>query len=201
MNNTNLYTEQQIKDLLVSSCAIMYGHFILSSGLRSDTYVQCAKLFSDPKISKIICEALIKKISDDIKNEVDLVVSPALGGMLFGYEVARQLGVKNIFCERNSDGIFELRRGFAVPAGAKILIAEDVVTTGRSVFETINCIKGYDCKILAICSIINRSSADISFPCELFSLINLDVKAYHPDSLPEHLLKITPYKPGSRFKE
>lgn len=174
--------------------AILKGHFKLSSGLHSDTYLQCAKILSHPDVAEKLCKALAEKISV----KPDLVVAPAMGGVVVGYEVARQLGVQGIFCER-VEGVFEFRRGFEIPHGAKVLIVEDVVTTAKSSFETIEAIRKAGGEVIGEACLVDRSSGRHNLPFPLFALMELDVPTYNPDDLPEHLKGTEAVKPGSRF--
>lgn len=178
--------------------AILKGHFKLSSGLHSDTYLQCAKLLSHPDRAEILCKELAKKIKEKVSAKIDIVVAPAMGGVVVGYEVARQLGLQGIFCER-VEGKFEFRRGFEIPQGANVLIVEDVVTTAKSSFETIEAIKAAGGNPVAEASLVDRSSGKHGLPFPLVSLIELDVPTYQPDALPDHLKGVEAVKPGSRF--
>ena len=183
------------------SGAMLEGHFILSSGLHSSTYLQCARVMMDPKRSKKLCEALTNKIYDNIgKDAIDLVVSPAMGGILVGYELGRQMNLPSIFTERVNN-IFELRRGFEIYPGARVLIAEDIITTGKSSLECINCIKGYGAHIVGISCLIDRSDKKIDLDYPIFSLTSLSIPSYSSDNLPEKMKKIKPIKPGSRGLE
>lgn len=181
--------------------AILKGHFILSSGLRSDTYLQCARVMMDPKRGERLCRALAEKVRSELGGErIDLVVAPAVGGIVVGYEMARQLGVQAIFCER-VDGEFTLRRGFDIDDGARILLAEDVVTTGKSSLETVHCIGGYGGEVVAEACLVDRRSDGGSrpLPFSLISLLELEVETFPPDRLPAELAAIPPVKPGSRW--
>lgn len=177
--------------------ALLEGHFLLSSGLHSSVYLQCAKVLADPKRAGLLCKALADLVKTEIKSDIDLVVSPAMGGVVVGYEMARQLGVDGIFTER-VEGEFLLRRGFEIPKGAKVLMVEDVVTTGLSSRECIDCIKAYGGNVVAAAALVNRSGgkADVGVP--LVSLLQIDVPAYKEDEVPEDLQKIPAIKPGSR---
>ncbi len=186
--------KEEILGYFKKTGAILKGHFKLSSGLHSDTYLQCAKLLSHPDIAEKLCAELAKKIAA----KIDLVIAPAMGGVVVGYEMARQLGVPGIFCER-VDGKFEFRRGFEVPQNAKVLIVEDVVTTAKSSFETVDCIKAAGGNVVAEACLVDRSAGKHGLPFPLYSLIELDVPTYQPDALPEHLKNIEAVKPGSRF--
>jgi orotate phosphoribosyltransferase len=192
--------EQEILREFEAAEAILKGHFVLSSGLHSDTYLQCARVLMNPVRAEKLCAALAQKVrSAEPFNKIDLVVAPAMGGVVVGYEMGRQLGVETIFCEREN-GAFTLRRGFAITPGAKILLVEDVVTTGKSSLETVECIKSHGGVVVAEASLIDRSggeSAKLPFP--LISLLTLDVKTCAEDALPPHLAAIPATKPGSRF--
>jgi len=190
--------QKQLLSLFKESGAYLTGHFILSSGLHADTYLQCAAVLMHPDKSEIICKALAEKISAQFgENVFDIVVSPAMGGVIVGYELARQLGLPTIFCER-VDGKFALRRGFAIEKNARVLIVEDVVTTGKSSLETIECVEAHGGKVIAEAAIINRN-LDNPLPIPLVSLANLEIKTYEANNLPAHLKKIPAVKPGSRF--
>lgn len=180
--------------------ALLEGHFLLSSGLHSSVYLQCAKVMADPKRAGLLCKALADLVKTEFESGIDLVVSPAMGGVVVGYEMARQLGVHGIFTER-VEGEFLLRRGFEIPGGAKVLMVEDVVTTGLSSRECIDCIKAYGGDVVGAASLVDRSGgkADVGVP--LVSLLDIDVPAYSEDELPEDLQKIPAIKPGSRGLE
>lgn len=191
--------EAQILEEFENAQGILSGHFILSSGLHSDTYIQCARALMDPKRSARLCQALANKVRNSITEQIDIVVAPAMGGVIVGYEMARQLDVQSIFCER-VNGQFQLRRGFTLTKGANVLVVEDVVTTGKSSIETFECIKSYGANIVAEASLINRSGKTNPLGnIPLISLISLDIKSYEPDQLPANLQSIKVEKPGSRF--
>lgn len=195
MSNNQDYQKE-----LTNCGAIMQGHFILSSGLHSEFYVQCASLFQDPNLAARLCSDLANKIRLKIgSKKIDYVVSPAMGGVLVGYEVAKQLGCKNIFCERVS-GEFELRRGFHLEKTDNVLVVEDVITTGKSSLETYDCIKSTGANIIAeACIIDRRKEKDLLDGKEIISLVELDIETYNEESLPRHLKDIPAVKPGSRF--
>ena len=181
--------------------AILKGHFKLSSGMHSDTYVQCARLLMYPNRAEKLCKMLAARVDEKLAGvKIDLVVSPAMGGVIIGYELARQLGVPQIFCER-VDGKFEFRRGFEVPKGANILIVEDVVTTAKSSLETVDCITNAGGNVIGEASLIDRSSgmAEKILPFTLVSLVTVNVPIYDPANLPKHLAGTEAVKPGSRF--
>lgn len=177
--------------------ALLEGHFLLSSGLHSEMYLQCARVMMDPARGARLCAALADKIQTIIEDKIDMVISPAMGGVVVGYEMGRQLGVPAIFTERvNSE--FELRRGFEVPEGANILMAEDIVTTGLSSRECIETIKSYGGNVVAASCLIDRSNGKVDVGVPLISLIGLEIPAYDPDNLPDHLKASVAVKPGSR---
>lgn len=177
--------------------ALLEGHFILSSGLHSSKYLQCAKLMADPERAAKLCAALAQQVTAAVGNRIDIVVSPAMGGVIVGYEMGRQLGCNAIFTER-VDGSFVFRRGFALEPGQRVLMVEDVVTTGLSSRECIETITARGGEVIAGCSLIDRSNgaADIGVP--LISLARLDVPTYAADALPAELAKVPAIKPGSR---
>lgn len=177
--------------------ALLEGHFILSSGLRSSVYLQCAKVLQDPVRSGRLCAALADKVRAQVGDKIDLVVSPAMGGVVVGYEVGRQLGVHAIFTER-VDNQFTLRRGFEIPHGANILMVEDVVTTGLSSRECIDTIVHAGGRVVAAACLIDRSGgrADVGVP--LIALAQIMAPSYQPDQIPPELAAIPAIKPGSR---
>lgn len=177
--------------------AILRGHFILSSGLHSDTYLQCARVLMDPKRAEKLCADLAARVKAQ-GIAVDLVVAPAMGGVVVGYEMGRQMGTETIFCEREN-GEFVLRRGFRIEPGQRVLMVEDVVTTGKSSMEAVACVTNAGGVVVAEASLIDRSNGAHSLPFPLVSLLKVDVKTYQPDALPEHLQGIQAVKPGSRF--
>ena len=176
--------------------ALLEGHFILSSGLRSPVFLQKMRIFEDPVRTERVCSALGTLLRDTFGN-IDIVVSPAIGGIIPGYETARALGCKAVFVERE-DGEFQLRRGFEIPEGARVVMVEDIVTTGLSSRECIAAIRKHPGTLLGAACIVDRSNgkADIGVP--LVSLTKLDVPAYPADQLPPELAAIPATKPGSR---
>ncbi len=194
-----MLSQEEILSEFTASQAILKGHFMLSSGLHSDTYLQCARVLMDAKRAEKLCNELARKVTEVLGTNFDIVVSPAMGGVVVGYEMGRQLSKPSIFCER-VDGNFTLRRGFEIPHGAKILVVEDVVTTGKSSKETFDCIEKYGGVVIGEASLVDRSSGkseELGVP--YISLIKIDVPTYEPDNLPEHLKNIPAIKPGSRF--
>jgi len=177
--------------------ALLEGHFILSSGLRSPMYLQCALVLKNPQRAEKLCKALAAAIPAEIRDQIDLVVSPAMGGVVVGYEMARALGVEGIFTER-VEGQFQLRRGFEIPAGARVFMMEDVVTTGLSSRECIATIEANGGRVVAAGALVDRSNGKVDLGVPFFPLIRLDVPTYQPDQLPPELAAIPAIKPGSR---
>ena len=179
--------------------ALLEGHFILSSGLHSSQYVQCAKLLSFPHISKKISISLSKKIKKEFK-KIDLILSPAMGGIIAGYEIGRLLKKETIFCER-VNGKFTLRRGFKINKNSKVLIVEDVITTGKSSLECVRLIKKAKAKIVGFACIIDRSSKKTLKikNKKIVSQVAINVPTYAKNKLPNNLKKIPATKPGSRY--
>ena len=185
--------------VLKKTKALLEGHFVLSSGLHSPNYVQCAKLLSYPNKSKKFCQSLSQKIGKKIKN-IDLILSPAIGGIVIGYEIGRLLNKETIFCER-VDGKFKLRRGFLIKKNSRVLIVEDVITTGKSSLECSKLIIKAKAKLLGFACLIDRSNKkDLKIKNKkIISQIKLDVPTYKKNKLPNSLKKIKILKPGSRF--
>ena len=184
--------------ILKKTNALLEGHFVLSSGLHSPKYIQCAKLLSYPHLAKDICESLAKKIKKNFK-KIDLILAPAMGGVIIGYEIGRLLKKETIFCER-VDGKFKLRRGFNIKKNSRVLIIEDVITTGKSSLECVKLIKKYKAKHLGFASIINRSSKkSLKIKSKIISHLKIEVPTYKKNELPDELRNIKITKPGSRF--
>ncbi len=179
--------------------ALLEGHFVLSSGLHSPKYVQCAKLLSYPHLSKNFCYSLSKKIKKNFK-KFDLILAPAMGGIVIGFEIGRILKKETIFCER-VEGKFKLRRGFDIKKNSKVLIIEDVITTGKSSLECFKLIKKKKAKVVGYACLINRSNKKTLKikKGKIISQIKLDVPTYSKKNLPNFLKKIPITKPGSRF--
>ena len=184
--------------ILKKTNALLEGHFVLSSGLHSPKYIQCAKLLSYPHLAKDICESLAKKIKKNFK-KIDLILAPAMGGIIIGYEIGRLLKKETIFCER-VDGKFKLRRGFNIKKNSRVLIIEDVITTGKSGLECVKLIKRSKAKHLGFASIINRSSKkSLKIKSKIISHLKIEVPTYKKNELPNELRNIKITKPGSRF--
>ncbi len=181
------------------AAAILNGHFILSSGLHSNMYLQCARVLMDPSRAAKLCEALPEKIKAQLPGaDFDMVVAPAMGGVVVGYEMGRQLNLPTIFCER-VDGKFTLRRGFNIPEGAKILVVEDVVTTGKSSKEAFKCIEEHGGNIIAEAALVDRSNGDTNLGVPFVPLVSFDVQTFDADNIPDELQNVQAVKPGSRF--
>ena len=185
--------------VLKKTKTLLEGHFVLSSGLHSPQYVQCAKLLSLPNISKKFTLSLSKKIRKNIK-KIDLILSPAIGGIIIGFEIGRLLKKETIFCER-VEGKLKLRRGFFIKSNTRVLIVEDVITTGKSSLECVKLIKKSKAKLIGFACLIDRSSKKTLKikKQKIISQIKLNVPAYKKKNLPDNLKKIPITKPGSRF--
>jgi len=178
--------------------ALLEGHFILSSGRRSGTYLQCARVLMHADRSAALCQALAAKIRSALgADALDLVVSPAMGGVIVGYELGRQLGLPAIFTER-VDGAFMVRRGFEIAPGARVIMAEDIVTTGKSSRECIDCIQSLGGNVVAASCLIDRSGGEVDLGVPLFSLARLTIPTYEATALPPDLAALDAVKPGSR---
>jgi len=177
--------------------ALLEGHFILSSGLRSPRYLQCARVLMDPARGARLAEALVARLPADLTSRIAAVVSPAMGGVIAGHEMARALGVEAMFLER-PDGVFELRRGFRLEPGQQVLMMEDVVTTGLSSKEAIAAIGRAGGEAVAAAALVDRSGGTADLGVPFFPLIRLDVPTYAADALPPALAAIPAIKPGSR---
>ena len=184
-------------NILKKTNALLEGHFVLSSGLHSPKYVQCAKLLSHPRLASKICISLSKKIKSKIK-KFDLILAPAMGGVVIGYEIGRLLAKETIFCERVL-GKFKLRRGFFIQKNSKVLIIEDVVTTGKSTLECMKLIKKYNAKVSGIACIIDRSAKkDLKINKKIISQVKIKIPTYKKNKLPNNLKNLPISVPGSR---
>ena len=182
--------------ILKETNALLEGHFILSSGLHSKQYIQCAKLLSHPKKAELICSSLTEKIKQKF-NQIDIILSPAMGGIVVGYEIGRQLKIETIFAER-IDGSLILRRGFQIKENLNVLIVEDVINTGKSATECSNIVKKNSAKLAGYACIIDRSKGESDIKEKIVSQIKLDIPTYTKDNLPENLSLLEAVKPGSR---
>jgi len=192
-------TEQEVLAEFQAAGALLEGHFILSSGLRSSRYLQCARVLMNPKRASRLADALAASIPPKIRESIEVVVSPAMGGVIIGHEMGRSLNVDALFVER-PDGVFQLRRGFELQWGAKVLMVEDVVTTGLSSREAMNAVREAGGDIIAEAALVDRSNGAADLGVPFFPLIRLSVPSYKADALPPELAAIPPVKPGSRAK-
>jgi len=190
-------TTEDVLDLFRESGALLEGHFILSSGLRSPIFLQKARVFMHPDKAEKLCKALAEKIRAEGFGGVSQIVSPAVGGIIPGYETARHLGVPAIYTER-VNGVFELRRGFEIAPGEKVIIVEDIVSTGVSIRECIEAIRKTGADVVAAACLIDRSAGEADVGVPLVSLVQYKVPAYPADALPPELAAIPAIKPGSR---
>ena len=182
--------------ILKDTNALLEGHFILSSGLHSKQYIQCAKLLSNPKAAETICSSLVEKINSKFKN-IDIILAPAVGGIVVGYEIGRQLKIKTIFAER-VNGKLTLRRGFLIPEKSSVLIIEDVITTGKSALECYELVKINKANLVGFACIIDRSDKKSLIDNEIISQIKFRITTYTKDNLPNDIKNIKAEKPGTR---
>ncbi len=189
-------TVDEVLDVFRQAGAVLEGHFILTSGLRSPVFLQKARVFMHADKTETLCRALAERIGEAVEGKIDYVVGPAIGGLIPAYETSRHLGVPAVWVERE-DGRFRLRR-FEVEPGSRVVIVEDIVTTGLSIRETIEALQAIGIEVAAAACIIDRSAgkADVGVP--LIALAEYEVPAYSPDELPAELAAIPPVKPGSR---
>ena len=182
--------------ILKETNALLEGHFILSSGLHSAEYIQCAKLLSNPKKAFSICSSLVEKINENYK-KIDLILSPAIGGIVVGYEIGRQMQIQTIFAEREN-GKLILRRGFSISPNSNVLIVEDVITTGKSAIECSSLLKKYKANLIGFACIIDRSNDKILIKDKITSQLKIEILTYKENELPDKIKNVKPTKPGSR---
>ncbi|SNS92847.1 orotate phosphoribosyltransferase [Sphingomonas laterariae] len=190
-------TEEEILAEFRAAEALLEGHFILSSGLRSSRYLQCARVLMNPARAAKLAEAAAFQIPDKVKIQLGAVVSPAMGGVIIGHEMGRALGLDAMFVERPT-GTFELRRGFRLHPGQKVLLVEDVVTTGLSSREAIKAVNAAGGEVIAAAALVDRSDGKADLGVPFYPLIRLSVPTYDPENLPPELAAIPAIKPGSR---
>ncbi len=183
-----------VKELLMKADGLLHGHFCLTSGLHSDTYFQCAKLYQYPDLVEKIGKALAEKLKNI---EFDTIVAPAIGAVIFGYEVAKQTGKRNLFVERK-DGQMQLRRGYTLKKGEKIVIIEDVITTARTIFETMDAVKEFEPEVVGVGCIVDRTQGKLDDKLKINSLLKIDPVVYEPANCPLCKENIPIVKPGSR---
>jgi orotate phosphoribosyltransferase len=190
-------SEDEILAEFRAADALLEGHFILSSGLHSPRYLQCARVLADPMRAARLASALAASMPRDIRSAIEIVVSPAMGGVIAGHEMGRALGVEAVFVERPT-GTFELRRGFRLKPGQKVLLMEDVVTTGLSSREAIKAVEEAGGEVIAAAALVDRSGGTADFGVPFFPLVRIAVPTFEPDQLPPELAGIPAEKPGSR---
>jgi orotate phosphoribosyltransferase len=190
-------TEDEILSEFRSVEALLEGHFLLSSGRHSVYYLQCARLLMNPERAGRIALAITQKIPRELRSEIQVVISPAMGGIIIGHEMGRALGVDALFVER-PDGVFALRRGFSLAQGTKVLMVEDVVTTGLSSREAIAAIEAAGGIVVAAAAVVDRSAGIVELGVPFYPLIQLNFPTYAPDELPPELAATEAVKPGSR---
>ena len=190
-------TDDEVLAVFRAADALLEGHFILSSGMRSSRYLQCARVLMDPARGARLAQALAARLPEEVRGAITAVVSPAMGGVIAGHEMARALGVEAMFLER-PEGTFELRRGFRLAPGQKVLMMEDVVTTGLSSREAVAAIARAGGETVAAAALVDRSDGQADLGVPFYPLVRLSVPAYAPDALPPELQAIPAIKPGSR---
>jgi orotate phosphoribosyltransferase len=195
-----MLTDDQILAEFRAADALLEGHFILSSGLRSPRYLQCARVLMDPARAERLAQALAAKLPADVRDQIEAVVSPAMGGIIIGHEMARALGKPAMFLER-PQGKFAFRRGFRLDPHARVLMVEDVVTTGLSSREAIEAVGAAGGEVIGEAALVDRSGGTADLGVPFYPLIRIDVPAYAADALPPELAAIPPIKPGSRAAE
>ncbi len=187
--------KEEIIRIFTQTGALLQGHFILTSGRHSDQYMQCARVLQYPDHTKQLTKIIAEQYSQDL---IDVVIAPAIGGIIVSYEVARQLGVKSIFCERREGGM-TLRRGFSIDPGQKILVVEDVITTGGSVKEVIDLVHEYKAEVIGVGILVDRSGGKVDFGVKTTAVLSMEIESFTADNCP--LCKagrIPAVKPGSR---
>ncbi len=197
---TELYKDMTTEDVMEEfrACgALLSGHFILSSGLRSDTYLNKSIVSMYPDRTTKLCRALAQKARSVLNRQPHYIISPAMGGIIYGYETARAMQLPFMYTER-VDGRFELRRGFRVPKGAPVLIVEDIISTGLSAGECVEAVREHGGDPVAVACLIDRSDGVTDIGVPIVALASLKVDAWAPDNLPDHLKDLPPIKPGSR---
>ena len=194
-----MLTDDEVLEEFRSSEALLEGHFLLSSGRHSGHYLQCARVLMNPVRAARLAEALAAKLPAGVRAAIDVVVSPAMGGVIIGHEMGRALGKDALFVERPT-GTFELRRGFALEPGARVLMVEDVVTTGLSSREAIAAIEAAGGQVIGACALVDRSNGSATFGVPFTALVAFDFPTYAPDEVPPALAATPAIKPGSRAK-
>jgi orotate phosphoribosyltransferase len=194
---SKMMSDDQILSEFRAAGALLEGHFILSSGLRSPKYLQCARVLMDPSRAERLARELASRIPADLRDQIEAVISPAMGGVIIGHEMGRALGKPAMFVER-PQGVFELRRGFHLDPGTKVVMVEDVVTTGLSSREAIEAVRAAGGEVIAEAALVDRSSGKADLGIPFVPLIRIDVPTYEADAVPPELAAIPAVKPGSR---
>ncbi|MFZ5352644.1 MAG: orotate phosphoribosyltransferase [Bacillota bacterium] len=189
-----MLTKERVQEILEKTGVLQHGHFVLSSGKHSNKYMQCAKIFQHPECSVEISKGLAEKFEG---YDIDIVIGPALGGIILAYEVGRHLEVKAIYAEREN-GVMTLRRGFEIARRSKVLVVEDVITTGGSVKEVIDLVRSKGAEVVGVGSVVDRSGGKVLFDIPYKSLIRVDIDTYEPNGCPMCKEGSIPSKPGSR---
>ena len=188
--------ENDVLKIFKKENAYLTGHFLLSSGLHSPNYMQCALVLQKPWVANKLCKALAKKLR---AHKIDAVIGPALGGIIVSYEMGRALRARSLFAER-VDGSFALRRGFSLRKNEKVLVAEDVITTGKSIYEVISLVEQSGAKVEAVASLVDRSDGGAIFAQDFYSLLKISIKTYRPEECPIcRERKIPLVRPGSKY--
>lgn len=190
-------TEEDVLTEFRASEALLEGHFKLSSGRHSGHYLQCARVLMDPMRASRLAAGLAAKMPRELRGQIDTVVSPAMGGIIIGHEMGRALGKEAMFLER-PEGTFEFRRGFGITQGAKVILVEDVVTTGLSSREAMKAVEAAGGEVLALVSVVNRTGGDVTFDVPYFALVEINFPTYAEDAIPAELAAVPVTKPGSR---
>lgn len=190
-------TDEEVLAEFRAAGALLEGHFILSSGRRSANYLQCARVLMNPERAARLALATVQKMPRELRQEIDVVVSPAMGGIIIGHEIGRALGKDALFLER-PEGVFELRRGFALQPGQKVLMVEDVVTTGLSSRQAIEAVAAVGGEVIAEAALVDRSAGEVELGVPFYPLVSINFPVYDADNLPPALAALEPEKPGSR---
>ncbi|NMW30970.1 orotate phosphoribosyltransferase [Altererythrobacter sp. RZ02] len=190
-------TEEDVLTEFRASEALLEGHFKLSSGRHSGHYLQCARVLMDPMRASRLAAGLAAKMPRELRSQIDTVVSPAMGGIIIGHEMGRAIGKEAMFLER-PEGTFEFRRGFGITQGAKVILVEDVVTTGLSSREAMKAVEAAGGEVLALVSVVNRTGGDVTFDVPYFALVEINFPTYAEDAIPAELAAVPVTKPGSR---
>jgi len=190
-----MLTEERVLEILKEAGVLLEGHFLLTSGRHSNKYLQCAKIFQNAKYSEELCAELAKLYGD---SDVEVVIGPAIGAILMSYEVSKHLNTPNIFSERDGEGKMVLRRGFEIKKGQRVLVVEDVVTTGGSVREVIDLVKGAGAVVVGVGSIVDRTGGKIDFGVPYKAVLSVEVESFEPENCPLCKMGLSAEKPGSR---